>query len=119
MKDQLNVMSKFLILGFPLDEVVKLSTWNPAKEIKQDVALGHLSVGATADVTVMRLEKGTFGFVDSFGGKKNGTQKLTCEMTLKDGRVFYDLNGLARPDWETLPKDYKTSGDRRWEGRNP
>ena len=119
MKDQLNVMSKFLILGFPLDEVIRLSTWNPAKEIKQDAALGHLSVGATADIAVMRLEKGDFGFIDSFGGKKKGNQKLTCELTLKDGKVFYDLNGLARPDWETLPKDYRTSGDRRWEGRNP
>jgi dihydroorotase len=119
MKDQLNVMSKFLVLGFSLDDVIKLSTWNPAKEIKQDATLGHLSVGATADVAVLRLEKGDFGFIDSFGGRKKGNQKLTCEMTLKDGKVFYDLNGLARPDWETLPSGYRSSGDRRWEGRNP
>jgi dihydroorotase len=113
MKDMLNVMSKFLALGLPLEEVVRLSTWNPAREIKQE-GLGHLSVGASADVAVLRLEKGSFGFVDSFGGRLRGTQKLLCEMTLRDGKVVYDLNGTARPDWETLPKDYKSTNDPRW-----
>jgi dihydroorotase len=116
MKDMLNVMSKFLALGLSLDEVVKLSTWNPARQIKQE-GLGHLSVGAVADVAVLSLEKGNFGFVDSFGGRLRGTQKLVCEMTLRDGKVVYDLNGLARPDWETLPKDYRSTGDPRWTDR--
>jgi len=113
MKDQLNVMSKFLALGLSLDDVIRQSTWNPAREIKQD-GLGHLSVGAGADVAVLRLESGNFGFVDSFGGRLRAKQKLVCEMTVRDGKVVYDLNGLARPDWETLPKDYKSSGDPRW-----
>jgi dihydroorotase len=113
MKDMLNVMSKFLALGMSLDDVVKISTWNPAKEIKQD-QLGNLSVGSPADVAVLRLENGQFGFVDSFGGRLKGNRKLTCEMTLRDGKVVYDLNGLARPDWETLPKDYRSTGDPRW-----
>jgi dihydroorotase len=116
MKDMLNVMSKFLALGQPLAEVVRWSTWNPAREIKQE-GLGHLSVGAGADVAVLRLEEGRFGFVDSFGARERGTQRLACEMTLRDGKVVYDLNGLARPDWDTLPKDYKSTGDPRWEGR--
>jgi dihydroorotase len=116
MKDMLNVMSKFLVLGLSLDDVVRLSTWNPAHEIKQE-QLGHLSVGALADIAVLRLEKGDFGFVDSFGGRKRGTQKLTCEMTLRDGRVVYDLNGLARPEWETLPRDYRSTSDPRWSAR--
>ena len=103
MKDMLNVMSKFLALGLSLDDVVLRSTWNPAREIKQE-ELGHLSVGALADVAVLRLENGSFGFVDSFGGRLSGTQKLVCELTLRDGKVVYDLNGLARPDWETLPQ---------------
>jgi dihydroorotase len=115
MKDQINVMSKFLALGLSLDDVIKQSTWNPAREIKQD-GLGHLSVGAGADVAVLRLESGSFGFVDSFGGRLRAKQKLVCEMTLRDGKVVYDLNGLARPDWETLPKDYKSSSDPRWAG---
>ena len=116
MKDMTNVMSKFLALGQPLAEVVRWSTWNPAREIKQE-GLGHLSVGAGADVAVLRLEEGRFGFVDSFGARQRGTQKLSCELTLRDGKVVYDLNGLARPDWDTLPRDYKSTGDPRWEGR--
>ncbi len=115
MKDMLNVMDKFLALGLPLDDVIRRSTWNPAREIKRE-DLGHLSVGAPADVAVLRLESGRFGFVDSFGGRARGTQKLVCELTLRDGKVVYDLNGLARPDWETLPKDYKSTGDPRWAG---
>ncbi len=115
MKDMLNVMDKFLALGLPLDDVIRRSTWNPAREIKRE-DLGHLSAGAPADVAVLRLESGRFGFVDSFGGRARGTQKLVCELTLRDGKVVYDLNGLARPDWETLPKDYKSTGDPRWAG---
>lgn len=117
MKDMLNVMSKFLALGLKLDDIVLRSTWNPAREIKQE-QLGHLSVGSPADVAVLRVENGAFGFVDSFGARLRGKQKLTCEMTLRDGKVVYDLNGLARPDWETLPKDYRSTGDPRWSARN-
>ena len=113
MKDMLNVMSKFLALGVTLDDVIARSTSNPAREIKQE-GLGHLSPGAVADVAVLGLENGKFGFVDSFGGRLRAGKKLVCEMTLRDGKVVYDLNGLARPDWETLPKDYRTTGDPRW-----
>ena len=102
MKDMLNVMSKFLALGMPLDQVIAKSTWAPAKAIKQE-ALGHLSVGAVADVAVLRLEKGRFGFVDQNGARMSGTQKLTAEVTIKDGKIVYDLNGLASPEWSTLP----------------
>ena len=75
MKDMLNVMSKFLALGLSLDDVILRSTWNPAREIKQE-QLGHLSVGAPADVAVLRLEKGAFGFLDGYGARLRGSQKL-------------------------------------------
>jgi len=116
MKDQLNVMAKFLALGMALDDVIRASTWNPAREIKHE-ELGNLSVGAPADVAVLRLETGQYGFVDSFGARMGGTRRLACELTLRDGKVVYDLNGLARPDWNTLPKDYKTTSDPRWSGK--
>jgi len=116
MKDQLNVMSKFLALGMSLDDVIKTSTTNPAREIKHD-ELGQLGVGSPADVAVLRLETGSYGFVDSFGARMKGTKRLACEMTVKDGKVVYDLNGLARPDWEGLPRDYKTTSDPRWSGK--
>jgi dihydroorotase len=115
MKDQLNVMSKFLALGLSLEDVVARSTWNPARAIHRE-DLGQLSVGAPADVTVLRLQAGRFGFVDSFGGRLKGDRKLVCELTLRDGKILYDLDGLARPDWDTLPRGYRTTGDARWDG---
>jgi dihydroorotase len=102
MKDMLNVMGKFLALGMPLNDVIQRSTWNPAKEIKLE-QVGHLSVGAPADVAVLRLDKGKFGFVDQRGGRLDGTQKLGCELTLRDGKVAYDLNGMTAQPWDTLP----------------
>jgi dihydroorotase len=115
MKDMLNVMDKFLAMGLSLDEVILRSTWNPAREIQKE-ELGHLSVGATADISVLRLEKGNFGFTDMYGARLKGQQKLICELTLKDGKVVYDLNGITRPDWDTLPRGYKQTGDARWDG---
>jgi dihydroorotase len=115
MKDMLSVMSKFLALGLPLDDVVLRSTWNPAREIRQE-QLGHLSVGSPADVAVLRLERGEFGYLDMYGARLTGTQKLTCEMTVRDGRIVYELNGLSRPSWDTLPKGYRSTGDPRWDG---
>lgn len=115
MKDMLNVMAKFLAMGLSLEDVILRSTWNPAREIKQD-ELGHLSVGALADIAVLRLEKGDFGFVDVYGAKLRGTQKLICELTLRGGKVVYDLNGITRPEWDKLPRDYRSTGDPRWDG---
>jgi dihydroorotase len=114
MKDMLNVMDKFLAMGLSLDDVLLRSTWNPAREIGHE-ELGHLTPGATADIAVLRLEKGSFGFLDMYGARLKGTQKLVNELTLRDGKVIYDLNGLARPDWTTLPRDYKQTGDKRWD----
>jgi dihydroorotase len=93
MKNLLDVMSKFLLMGETMDEVIVQSTWNPAKEIHLDNA-GDLSVGAPADVAVLRLDKGKFGFLDQTGLRVEGTQRLACEGTLREGKAVYDLNGL-------------------------
>jgi dihydroorotase len=102
MKDQLNVMSKMLLLGMPLRSVIAAATWNPAREIRRE-ALGNLSVGAPADIAVLRLEKGEFGFVDHGGNRMKGDQKFVCEVTLREGAVVYDLNGLTKDDWDAHP----------------
>jgi len=115
MKDMLNVMSKFINIGMPLDDVVARSTWNPAREIKRE-DLGNLSVGAPADIAVLRLEHGEFGFVDTNGARMRGNQKLECELTLRDGRVVYDLNGITREDWDKLGPRYTAQGDPKWDG---
>ena len=118
MKDMTNVMSKFLVMGMPLDEVVAKSTWNPAREIHHE-ELGNLSVGSPADVTVLRLEQGSFGYTDMYGARLKGDKKLVAELTLRDGKVVYDLNGITRPDCTTLPKNYLQSGDARWDAITP
>jgi dihydroorotase len=114
-RDMLSVMNKFLAMGMSVDEVIARSTWNSAREIGQQ-QLGNLSVGSPADVAVLRLEHGEFGFLDSYGARLRGNRKLTCEMTLRDGKIVYELNGLSRPDWTTLPKGYRSTGDPRWDG---
>ncbi len=114
MKDMLNVMSKFLNLGMSLQEVVRRSTINPANEIRRP-DLGHLSEGAEADVAVLRLWKGNSGFVDVNGARMGGTQKLEAELTVRGGRVVWDLNGITRDDWRKLGK-YDRQGDPAWDG---
>lgn len=118
MKDMLNLMSKFLALGLSTDDVIARSTWNPAREIHHE-ELGNLSVGSIADVSVLRVAQGDFGFTDMYGAKMRGDRKFICEMTVKGGKIVYDLNGISRPDWKTLPKDYTNVGDPRWDGLNP
>jgi dihydroorotase len=99
MKDQLNVMSKFLNIGMNLQQVIAASTWLPAKVIHRE-ELGHISPNAGADVAVFTLLKGNFGYIDSGGFGFQGTQKLQCELTIRDGKVVYDLNGISRPKWD-------------------
>jgi dihydroorotase len=118
MKDMLNVMGKFLAMGMSIDDVIARSTWNPAKEIHQE-QLGNLSVGSPADVSVLRVENGKFGFTDMYGARMDGKQRFIAEMTLRDGRVVYDLNGISRPDWTTLPPNYTRLGDPAWDAVTP
>lgn len=96
MKDQLSVMSKFLLMGMDLKAVIKASTWAPAQVIKHE-ELGNLSVGAIADIAILSLRQGNFGFYDKTGYKIDGKQKFECEMTIKNGKIVYDLNGIADP----------------------
>jgi dihydroorotase len=122
-KDMLGVVNKLMALGVPIDDLVRLSTWNPARAIRQE-QLGNLSVGSPADLAVLRLETGDFGLLDSAGARLRADRKLTCEMTLRDGRIAYELNGLSRPEWTALPKSYRTSGSPLWDAtwsytRNP
>ncbi len=114
MKGMINLMGKFMAMGLPLDDVILRSTWNPAREIKRE-DLGHLSVGAPADIAVLKVETGSFGFIDPPGGRMDASQRLSCELTVRDGKVLYDLNGLTRVPWESLDPDAR-GGDPRWDG---
>lgn len=112
MKDMLNVADKMLALGETIPEVVEQMTSAPAHEIQHD-ELGNLSVGSGADVAVLRLEHGTYGFYDMVNAKKMGTEKLTCELTLRNGKVVYDLNGISSDLWDK-PATSDYSQAKRW-----
>jgi dihydroorotase len=105
MMDMPTTMSKFLALGMPLEEVVKASTWNPAKVINKR-ELGHLSEGAPADLAVWVLTKGNFGFRDPFGGRISGSQRFCCELTLLEGKVMWDWNARTARDYRELGNTY-------------
>jgi dihydroorotase len=96
MKDMLTTMSKFLAMGMDLKSVIQASTSNPAKEIKHE-ELGNLSVGADADVAILNLREGKFGLFDYTGYKITASKKFECEMTVRGGKIVYDLNGIANP----------------------
>ncbi|MDO3627774.1 amidohydrolase/deacetylase family metallohydrolase [Mucilaginibacter sp. BT774] len=96
MKDMLTCMNKFLAIGMPLHDVIQASTSNPAKEIKHE-ELGNLSVGSCADVAVLDIVNGKFGLFDYTGYKVETDKKLQCELTIRAGKIVYDLNGIANP----------------------
>jgi dihydroorotase len=112
MKDELNVADKIMAVGVPLKQVVAEMTSHPAHEIKHE-ELGNLSEGSIADVAVLRVENGSFGFTDMLDKRLNGKQKLLCELTIKDGRIVYDLNGISANLW-TAPPDPHADDARKW-----
>ena len=101
MKSFLTTASKFLAMGIDLKTVITQSTWNPAREINHE-ELGNLSVGSGADVAILSIRKGKFGLFDYTGYKLVTDKKLECEMTIRDGRIVYDLNGIANPVMASL-----------------
>ncbi len=99
MKDMVNIMSKFMNMGMSLQEVVESSTWKPAFYIHRE-ELGHLSEGAVADIALLNMMEGDFGFADTKGWMIRGDKKLECELTLREGKVVWDLNGISMQEWE-------------------
>ncbi len=93
-KDMANLASKFLNIGMTLPEVINASTWKPANVIKR-TELGNLSEGAEADIAVFNLRTGDFGFSDSNGISIRGRQKLEAELTVRKGKIVWDLNAIS------------------------
>ena len=96
MKNILICMDKMMALGMDLKSVINATTWKPAQVIKR-TELGHLSVGCEADIAIFNFRTGKFGLVDGRGEKMETNKKLECEMTIRAGRIVYDLNGIANP----------------------
>jgi dihydroorotase len=99
--DMPNCMSKMMLLGMSLRDVVERATVNPAKEIGRYPEAGTLGVGRSADVAVLELESGVFAFQDSWGAKRLGTKRLRNVMTIRTGEVAYDPEGRSLPVWRT------------------
>jgi len=101
----LNVASKLLNLGLSVEDAISRMTVAPAREIGRP-ELGVLRVGGEADIAVLSLDQGQFGFIDCGGARLQGDQRLRCRLTVRAGEVVYDPDGLAAPDWETAPESY-------------
>ena len=95
MKTMENIMGLFMATGMPLKDVIAASTWQPAKAIKRE-ELGNLSQGSVADIAIFKVTTGTYGWPVR-GGKVSGKQRLQTEMTIRNGNVVYDLNGIGQP----------------------
>jgi dihydroorotase len=99
------VMSKFLAMGVPLNEIIRRSTVNPASEIRRP-ELGTLSVGKDADIAVLEELNGKFSYIDCGLARMDGTVKLIARMTMRAGRILYDPSGLSMVEWETARPQY-------------
>ena len=98
MKNMLDIMSKFLNMGMSIEDIIYRATWNSALSIKRE-DLGNLSEGAVADLVVLSERKGDFGFIDTRGNKMTGDRRLEAELTIREGSVVWDQNGLAAKEW--------------------
>jgi dihydroorotase len=99
------VMSKFLAMGMPMAEVVARSTWEPAKWINH-TELGTLTPGALADVSILEFQDRPAGLSDSgpTGYRiMRAEGRLINQMTIKDGVVRFDYDGMGKDDWDETP----------------
>src|SRR5437762_3276180 len=99
MESVLNIMSKYLAIGMSLEDVVTRASWYPAISIKRE-DLGNLSEGVVADIAVLNVLNGKFGFIDAGGNKLEGDRKLEAELTIREGKIVWDLNGIAAKAWK-------------------
>jgi dihydroorotase len=102
------VMSKFLAMGVPLEDLVRRATANPAREIRRP-ELGTLSVGSDADVAVLELLHGHFSYIDCGWARMDGNAKVVARLTVRVGRILFDPSGLSMVEWEKAPKQYFTT----------
>jgi dihydroorotase len=97
--NMMTTLSKFLNLGMTLEQVVDRATAAPAKVIRRP-ELGTLTEGAVADIAVVELQRGQFAFLDSGRAKLIGDKSLRCVLTVRNGKVLWDTEGLSLTDWQ-------------------
>jgi dihydroorotase len=99
MKNMLNIMSKYMAIGMSIEDVIVRATWNAASSIKRE-DLGNLDEGSVADIAVLSVQTGKFGFIDAAGNRLEGNRKLEAELTIRAGKVVWDLNGISARPWK-------------------
>ncbi len=105
MMDLPTTMSKFLAMGMGLRDVVERTTRRPAEMIGHP-ELGHLTVGAEADIAAFRVMEGEFRFLDTSAGAFTGKRRLFCELTVRGGKVVWDWNGRGGTEYQKLGPEY-------------
>ena len=106
--DLLYVASKFLAMGMPLAQVLYRVTRAPALTLSRP-ELGTLADGACADLAVLRVREGRFGYLDCGGARLEGEGKLECVATVRAGEVLFDPEARSAPDWREAPPAYWTA----------
>ena len=104
----LNIMSKYLCIGMPLEETIARTTMEPAKQFGHP-ELGALTPGCCADVTLLKLHEGEFGYADCGNARLRGKWRLECKMTVRGGKIAFNRDALGMPDWTDAPEAYWTA----------
>jgi dihydroorotase len=86
--DLTTTISKFLLLGLPIEKAIELATFKPAHLFNFGLELGTLKIANPADITILELRTGTFDFVDALGTKREGNKKLFSVAAIRDGKIF-------------------------------
>jgi dihydroorotase len=94
------MMTRFLAMGFTMDQVVTMSTLNPAKAIGEDGRLGSLQTGKQADISVVRIEEGDWLLYDVLGDSRRHDKAVVPVVTVKKGEVFEAGWGPRPWGWE-------------------
>jgi len=98
-------MGKVMTLGISFEDAIRMTTSKPAEILGIADDLGSLSVGTTADISIVDLVDGDFSFIESSGTTKAGSQAIKPVMAIKDG-VPQPLDHGPRP-WGWLPAQNK------------
>jgi dihydroorotase len=103
--DMQTCMNKILNIGVPLPQVIEMSTVAPARELRRP-ELGTLSIGSPADIAVFTLEEGAFTYVDCEQTTLTGNQRLRCDLTVYNGNIVYNPDGMGLVSWEQDAEEY-------------
>ena len=93
------MLSRFLALGFSLQDVIRMATANPASALGMEDSLGSLAVGREADISVLEEHTGSWLFHDTEGGTLTGDKALTPVLTVRAGEVFTSEWGPRPSGW--------------------